>query len=72
MPRFNFNEITLRSKADISKIQENFTKLEELGITSDEVDALINALSTQLTNLINNSAAAKVSKSGDTMSGNLS
>lgn len=41
MPRFNFNEIAMSGKADISKIQENFEEIEENGITEAEVDAKV-------------------------------
>ena len=38
MARFNFNNITLQSRADITKIMENFNKIEENGITENEVN----------------------------------
>ena len=42
MSKFNFNEILLNAKANISKIMENFTKIEENGLaSSDIVDNLI-------------------------------
>jgi hypothetical protein len=50
MSRFNFNEILLSGKADVSEIQENFGKIEELGITEQEVN---NKFTTNLANYYN-------------------
>lgn len=45
MPRFNFLDIKLSNKADIRDVMSNFNKIEDLGITSAEVDTKItNAL----------------------------
>ena len=42
MSKFNFNEILLSAKANISKIMENFTKVEDNALaSSDIVDNLI-------------------------------
>lgn len=41
MPRFNFNNITLQSKADISKVMENFNKIEENARTATEIQSMI-------------------------------
>lgn len=37
MPRFNFTNITKQSRADIEDVMDNFDKIEELGITDEEV-----------------------------------
>lgn len=37
MARFNFNDIGLNTKPNISKIDENFNKIKELGITNNEI-----------------------------------
>lgn len=45
MPRFNFNNITLQSNADISKVMENFNKIENNAVLlSDLVTTLANGL----------------------------
>lgn len=41
MSRFNFTELLLTGKADITDVMNNFNKIEELGITNDEVDKKI-------------------------------
>lgn len=48
MPRFNFNEITKNSRADIDKIGENFDEIEENGITAQEVSGAIDAAKTEV------------------------
>jgi len=48
MPRFNFNDITLSGKADISKVMENFDEIETNGITGAEVTAAINNAKTEV------------------------
>lgn len=42
MPRFNFTNITLNDRADITAVMNNFNKIEEFGITSTETDTKIN------------------------------
>lgn len=37
MSKFNFNDIGLDTKPNITKIQENFEKIKELGITANEI-----------------------------------
>ena len=37
MAKFNFNEITLQDRADITKVDENFQKIEALAITADDL-----------------------------------
>lgn len=49
MPRFNFNEIALSGKADVSKIQENFEEIEANGITEAEVIGKISGTRTFIT-----------------------
>lgn len=51
MPRFNFTDITRQSRADINDIMDNFNKIETLGITSNEVNQLIEG---SITTLIEN------------------
>lgn len=55
MPRFNFTEITLQSSADITDIANNFAKIEELAVTSSELNSAVstlnNTISTKETNL---------------------
>ena len=58
MARFNFTEILLTSKADITDIMNNFNKIEELGITSAEVNTKINTAKTT----INQSIDSKLSQ----------
>lgn len=48
MPRFNFNSITRSGRADINKIGENFEKIEEKGITAQEVTDAITAAKTEI------------------------
>jgi len=71
MARFNFTNITLSSKANIQDVMNNFNKIENLGITSNEVDTKINSAKTTITNETNNKLNNKVNKSGDTINGNL-
>lgn len=55
MPRFNFTNITLQSKADITDVMNNFNKIETLGITENEVNSKIatvnNTINSVQTNL---------------------
>lgn len=46
--RFNFNAITLTDAADITKIAENFNKIEANAITGTEVDTKINTAKTDI------------------------
>ena len=39
--RFNFTELTRQGRADINDIDSNFDKIEELGITADEVHTYV-------------------------------
>lgn len=39
MGRFNFNELKLSEKADITKVQENFDMIEQNGALKSEVDS---------------------------------
>ena len=48
MPRFNFTEITLRSRANIEDVMDNFNKIEQLGITESEVNTLVATLNTSI------------------------
>ena len=41
MSRFNLNNITLSSKADITKIMENFNKIETDARTANEISTMI-------------------------------
>lgn len=54
MPRFNFTNITGKSRISIADIMNNFNKIETLGITSTEVNTLItntvSALNSQIGN----------------------
>lgn len=71
MPRFNFTNITLSSRANIQDVMNNFNKIENLGITSTEVDTKIDTAKTTITNETNTKLNNKVNKAGDTMIGNL-
>lgn len=53
MARFNFTEILLSGKADISQVMDNFRKIEELGITDAEVTEKINTMQTTINNSVN-------------------
>ena len=59
MARFNFTEISLQSKADITEVMNNFNKIDALGITNEEVTNQINAVKSE----INTSVDSKVSAS---------
>lgn len=48
MARFNFTNITLSSKADITEVMNNFNKIEELGIAATEVNTKITAAKTEV------------------------
>lgn len=41
MARFNFTQITGKSKANITDVMDNFNKIEQLGITGNEVNTKI-------------------------------
>lgn len=71
MARFNFTNITLSSKANIQDVMNNFNKIENLGITSTEVDTKINTAKTTVTSETNTKLNNKVNKAGDTMTGTL-
>ena len=71
MARFNFTNITLSSRANIQDVMNNFNKIENLGITSTEVDTKINTAKTTVTNETNTKLNNKVNKAGDTMTGTL-
>jgi len=58
MPRFNFNELLLSSKADITKIQENFDIIEQNCRTATEIESMIG-----------NAAPPKAHSSADTTYG---
>lgn len=53
MPRFNFTQLLLSGKADITEVMDNFNKIEELGITATEVTEAINAATTNINSTIN-------------------
>lgn len=53
MARFNFNNIVRSGRADINKIGENFTKIEENGITSQEVTDAISTAKQEVTQATN-------------------
>ena len=53
MARFNFNNIVRSGRADINKIGENFTKIEENGITSQEVTDAISTAKQEVTEATN-------------------
>ena len=42
MPRFNFTNILLTSRADITDVMDNFNKIEQLAMVSTDVDNKIN------------------------------
>lgn len=71
MARFNFTNITLSSKANIQDVMNNFNKIENLGITSTEVDTKINTAKTTVTSETDTKLNNKVNKAGDTMTGTL-
>ena len=54
MARFNFTEINLNSKANITDVMNNFKKVETLGITETEVTEKINSAKTELNTNIDN------------------
>ena len=54
MARFNFTNITLTSKADITTVMNNFNKIEELGALKSEVDTQIETVNNSITNINNN------------------
>lgn len=71
MARFNFTNITLSSRANIQDVMNNFNKIENLGITSTEVDTKINTAKTTVINETDTKLNNKVNKAGDTMTGSL-
>lgn len=58
MANFGFNDIKATDKADITKVMENFTKINNLGITSQETDSKIStmkqSITTETDNKLNN------------------
>lgn len=61
MSRFNFTNISLADKADITQIMNNFTIIENLGITANEVEAirktLADSIATNASNITSNATA---------------
>ena len=49
MPRFNFTNITLQSKADITDIMDNFNKIENAAALSSELTEAVNTLNNMIT-----------------------
>lgn len=58
MGRFNFTDINLNSKANITEVMDNFNKIDTSGITGAEVTS---AISTAITN-INSTVDAKLAE----------
>ena len=54
MARFNFTNITLNSRADISTVMENFNKVENLGALKSELDSAVETINGNITNINNN------------------
>lgn len=51
--KFNFNSISLTDAADITKIIENFNKIEENAETSAETNTKIATAKTEINNAVN-------------------
>lgn len=65
MPRFNFTNITLQSKADITDVMNNFNKIEQLGITEAEVNSKISTVNNNINSVRNDlSRVATTSNNG--------
>ena len=51
MARFNFTAINLNSAANITEVMNNFNKIEELGITEEEVNNKITSVNNSISSL---------------------
>lgn len=52
MGRFNFTNINLNSKANITEVMDNFNKIDTSGITEAEVTSAISAATTNINNAV--------------------
>ena len=68
MPRFNFTNITLQSKADITDVMDNFNKIETYGITESEVNSKIATVNGTISSVQTNLSRTATTSSNGMMS----
>ena len=54
MARFNFTNITLNSRADISAVMDNFNKIEQSAALSSDLTTAVETINTNISNINNN------------------